>query len=36
MVVQQDKKSIIKDLTELGKANCSLTNDDIIYALGEI
>lgn len=36
MVVQQDKKSIIKDLTELGKAKGSLTNDEIIEALGEI
>ena len=36
MVVQQDKKTIIKDLTELGKAKGSLTNDEIIEALGEI
>ena len=36
MVIQQDKKSIIKDLTELGKAKGSLTNDEIIEALGEI
>ena len=36
MVVQQDKKSIIKDLTELGKAKGSLTNDEIIEALGEV
>ncbi len=36
MVLQQDKKTIIKDLTELGKTKGSLTNDEIIEALGEI
>ena len=33
---QQDKKNIIRDLTELGKAKGSLTNDEIMEALGEI
>ncbi|MGN1138137.1 MAG: RNA polymerase sigma factor RpoD [Ruminococcus sp.] len=36
MVLQQDKKTIIKDLTELGKTKGSLTNDEIIEALGEL
>ncbi|MBQ5399155.1 MAG: RNA polymerase sigma factor RpoD [Ruminococcus sp.] len=33
---QQDKKTIIKELTELGKQKGSLTNDEIMEALGEI
>ncbi len=33
---QQDKKSIVKELTELGKSKGSLTNDEIIEALGEM
>ncbi len=33
---QQDKKSIVKELTELGKSKGNLTNDEIIEALGEI
>ena len=33
---QQDKKSIIKDLIELGKQKGSLTNDEIMEALGEM
>ncbi len=36
MTGQQDKKSIFKDLTELGKLKGNLTNDEIIEALGEI
>lgn len=36
MVGQQDKKSIIKELTDLGKAKGNLTNDEIIEALGEV
>lgn len=36
MTGQQDKKSILKDLTELGKSKGNLTNDEIIEALGEI
>ncbi len=36
MTGQQDKKSIFKDLTELGKSKGNLTNDEIIEALGEI
>ena len=31
-----DKKTIVKDLTELGKAKGSLTNKDILDAIGEI
>ncbi len=31
-----EKKSIIKELTELGKSKGNLTNDEIIEALGEI
>ncbi len=33
---QQDKKTILKELTELGKSKGNLTNDEIIEALGEI
>ncbi|MCR5653654.1 MAG: RNA polymerase sigma factor RpoD [Ruminococcus sp.] len=33
---QQDKKTIVKELTELGKSKGSLTNDEIIEALGEM
>ena len=33
---QQDKKTIIKDLIELGKQKGSLTNDEIMEALGEM
>ena len=33
---QQDKKTIVKELTELGKSKGNLTNDEIIEALGEI
>ncbi len=33
---QQDKKTILKELTELGKQKGSLTNNDIMEALGEI
>jgi RNA polymerase primary sigma factor len=33
---QQDKKAILKELTELGKQKGSLTNDDIMEALGEM
>ena len=36
MVVQQDKKTIIKELTELGKSKGNLTNDEIMEALGEV
>ncbi len=32
----QDKKTIIKELTELGKAKGNLTNDEIMEALGEV
>lgn len=33
---QQDKKTILKELTELGKQKGSLTNNDIMEALGEL
>ena len=33
---QQDKKTIVKELMELGKSKGSLTNDEIIEALGEM
>jgi RNA polymerase primary sigma factor len=36
MVGQQDKKTIIKELTDLGKSKGNLTNDEIIEALGEV
>jgi RNA polymerase primary sigma factor len=36
MVGQQDKKTIVKELTELGKSKGNLTNDEIIEALGEV
>jgi len=36
MIVQHDKKSIIKELTDLGKSKGNLTNDEIIEALGEV
>ena len=31
-----DKKTLLKDLTELGKAKGSLTNQDILDAIGEM
>lgn len=31
-----DKKAIIKELTDLGKSKGNLTNDEIIEALGEV
>ncbi|MBQ7505560.1 MAG: RNA polymerase sigma factor RpoD [Ruminococcus sp.] len=33
---QQDKKTIVKELMELGKSKGNLTNDEIIEALGEM
>ncbi len=33
---QQDKRTIVKELTELGKSKGTLTNDEIIEALGEM
>ena len=35
-MAQNDKKTIIKELTEAGKAKGNLTNDEIIEALGEV
>ena len=36
MTEQQDKKTVVKELTELGKQKGSLTNQDILDAIGEI
>ncbi|MGN1050886.1 MAG: RNA polymerase sigma factor RpoD [Acutalibacteraceae bacterium] len=36
MTGQQDKKTVIKELTELGKSKGKLTNKDILDAIGEI
>ncbi len=36
MTAPQDKKTIIKELTELGKQKGNLTNQDILDAIGEI
>lgn len=35
-MAQNDKKTIIKELTEIGKSKGNLTNDEIIEALGEV
>ena len=35
MTEQQDKKTVVKELTELGKQKGSLTNQDILDAIGE-
>ncbi len=35
-MASNDKKNIIKELTELGKSKGNLTNDEIIEALGEV
>ena len=36
MAVQQDKKTVIKELVELGKQKGKLTNQDILDAIGEL
>ncbi|MEE3498042.1 MAG: RNA polymerase sigma factor RpoD [Ruminococcus bromii] len=36
MTVQQDKKTVIKELVELGKQKGKLTNQDILDAIGEL
>ena len=36
MTAPQDKKTIVKELTELGKQKGNLTNQDILDAIGEI
>lgn len=36
MTAPQDKKTVIKELTELGKQKGNLTNQDILDAIGEI
>ncbi len=36
MAAPQDKKTVIKELTELGKQKGNLTNQDILDAIGEI
>ena len=36
MIQQHDKKTIIKELLEFGKAKGNLTNDEIMEALGEV
>ena len=36
MTEQQDKKTVVKELTELGKQKGSLTNQDILDAIGEL
>ena len=36
MAVQQDKKTVVKELIELGKQKGKLTNQDILDAIGEL
>ncbi|WP_449075438.1 RNA polymerase sigma factor region1.1 domain-containing protein, partial [Ruminococcus sp.] len=36
MNAPQDKKSVVKELLELGKQKGQLTNQDILDAIGEI
>lgn len=36
MAVQQEKKSVVKDLVELGKQKGKLTNQDILDVIGEL
>lgn len=35
-MAQQDKKSILKELIDLGKQKGSITNQDILDAIGEL
>ena len=36
MAVQQDKKTVVRELLELGKQKGQLSNQDILDAIGEI